>query len=220
MLKEFSAEIVFVCIVLFLLVQGADVFQSRVLNPDYLFDRGVVTVQEVFPKIFNNNVYSLFKTFLGFLTVFFLTIICYCLVRLMEIRTKQHHHHHHEIEEYAKRHANDGAGESESKSKNPRWNQTLTYLFSDSSSDWKLAVLEADAILDELLIDLGFKGENLGERLKMANQDNFYNLSKAWEVHNIRNKVAHEGLSFTLSHHEAKRIVAIYEDIFHHYGVI
>ena len=105
-------------------------------------------------------------------------------------------------------------------SQNERWNKTLTYLFSDSSSDWKLAIVEADAMLEDLSRDLGFKGDSLGERLKMANQDNFRGLSSAWEAHAVRNRIAHEGLNFELSHHEAKRVIALYEQIFRNYGYI
>jgi len=54
----------------------------------------------------------------------------------------------------------------------------------------------------------------------MANQENFPQLTTAWEVHTIRNKIAHEGLAFELSQHEAKRIIALYEQIFHGYGFI
>jgi hypothetical protein len=67
---------------------------------------------------------------------------------------------------------------------------------------------------------LGFRGENLGEKLKEANQDDFPNLTIAWEVHTIRNRIAHEGLAFELSQHEAKRVIALYEEIFHTYGYI
>ena len=67
---------------------------------------------------------------------------------------------------------------------------------------------------------LGFQGENLGDRLKLANQDNFPHLTVAWEVHTIRNRIAHEGLAFELSQHEAKRVIALYEQIFHEYGYI
>ena len=59
-----------------------------------------------------------------------------------------------------------------------------------------------------------------GDKLKEANQANFRNLSSAWEVHNIRNKIAHEGSSFGLSLHEAKRVIALYEQIFQEFGFI
>ena len=75
-------------------------------------------------------------------------------------------------------------------------------------------------MLEGLLGDLGFKGETLGERLKSADQATFKSLTLAWEVHTIRNRIAHEGTSFELSQREAKRIIAIYEGIFREYGYI
>ena len=62
--------------------------------------------------------------------------------------------------------------------------------------------------------------ENLGEKLKSANQDTFRSLSAAWEVHIIRNKIAHEGQEFELSQHEAKRVITLYEQIFREFGFI
>lgn len=222
MLQSFGVEIVFFGFILFLLVSGADIFQSQVLNPDYLFSQGSTVTQEVFTRIFNNEVFNLYKSFLMFISIFFITIICYCVVRLMEIRKKEHAHHHHEIHEYAKRQKEreQKAATSTMASQNPRWNQVLTYLMSDSSSDWKLSIIEADSMLETLLTDLGFKGATLGDRLKMASKDTFTGLASAWEVHTIRNKIAHEGMAFDLSHHEAKRVIAIYEQIFRTYGFI
>jgi hypothetical protein len=75
-------------------------------------------------------------------------------------------------------------------------------------------------MLDTLLVNLNFKGENMGERLKNADRDKFKSLTQAWEVHNIRNKIAHEGTDFELSDREAKRVIAIYEGIFKEFGYI
>jgi hypothetical protein len=96
----------------------------------------------------------------------------------------------------------------------------LQYLFSANEGDWKLAIIEADSMLEELMEQLGFKGENLGEKLKSADQEKFKNLSVAWEVHIVRNRIAHEGSEFQLSQHEAKRVIALYESIFRDYGFI
>jgi len=162
------------------------------------------------------------KGTLFFLGMFFLSIICYTAVRMLEIRRKEHKHLQHEIAEYAhhkaeyEKHLRENVGGS----KNEHWSRVLNYLFSQHSSDWKLAIIEADSMLESLLDQLGFKGENLGDKLKMANQENFPKLTTAWEVHTIRNKIAHEGLAFELSQHEAKRVIALYEEIFHGYGYI
>jgi hypothetical protein len=154
--------------------------------------------------------------------MFFLTIISYVIVRMLEIRAKEHKHLHHEIHEYAhnKREYEKRLREEVGGSKNEHWGVVLNYLFSQHKSDWKLAIIEADTMLDGLMDQLGFHGESLGEKLKMANQENFPQLTTAWEVHTVRNKIAHEGLAFELSQHEAKRIIALYEQIFHTYGYI
>ena len=75
-------------------------------------------------------------------------------------------------------------------------------------------------MLDSLMTQLGFKGESLGEKLKSADRDKFRSLTSAWEVHTLRNRIAHEGLSFTISHYEAKRVIALYEQIFREFGYI
>lgn len=195
---------------------------SKYFNPGYLFNQGFTSIHNFFSYIFSDQITNLGKTTLFFLAMFFLVIICYTIVRLLEIRTKEHKHLQHEIYEYAhnkaeyEKHLHEEVGGS----KNERWSKTLSYLFSQHASDWKLAIIEADSMLEGLMDQLGFRGETLGERLKLANQDNFPNLTTAWEVHTVRNKIAHEGLAFELSQHEAKRIIALYEEIFHEYGYI
>ena len=86
--------------------------------------------------------------------------------------------------------------------------------------EWKLVIIEADSMFEELMNQLGFQGESLGEKLKSATQENFKGLSAAWEAHTVRNRIAHEGINFELSEREAKRVVALYEDIFRAYGFI
>ena len=150
-------------------------------------------------------------------------MIAYCFIRLLEIRKREHEYLHHEIEEYAHKHKEEemktwerGGGAF----LNKRWDVVLQYLFSESPGDWKLAVIEADSMLEGLMDQLGFKGEGLGEKLKSADQDTFRSLTTAWEVHIIRNRIAHEGQQFELSQHEAKRVIALYEQIFREFGYI
>jgi hypothetical protein len=160
------------------------------------------------------------KAVLSIFSIFFILMITYSIVRLFEIRKKEHEYLHHEIEEYAKRHAEEDKKASGSTTKNEQWETVLQYLYSTNPSEWKLSVIEADTMLDDLMTKLGFKGESLGEKLKSATQDNFHNFTSAWEAHTIRNRIAHEGSSFELSQHETKRVIAIYETIFRGYGFI
>lgn len=156
------------------------------------------------------------------LALFFMTLIAYCAVRLLEIRKKEHAHLHEEIHEFAHHQAEKEAKQKEKQnmSGNPRWVHTLEMVFSDNPKEWRLAVLEADSILEEMLKTMGFKGETVGEMLRMATLENPTSFASAHEVHAIRNRIAHEGSDYILSHPEAKRVVAVYEQIFRHYGFI
>jgi hypothetical protein len=195
---------------------------SNYLNPDYLFNQVALAVRHFVAFITTAQAINIEKTILFIFTMFFLTVICYTSVRLFEIRAKEREHLRHEIDEFARNQAEQEKRlrEEVGGSKNERWSKTLNYLFSQHASDWKLAIIEADSMLEDLMGQLGFQGENLGDRLKGANQDNFPQLTTAWEVHTIRNRIAHEGLAFELSQHEAKRVIALYEKIFHGYGYI
>lgn len=193
---------------------------SKYFNPDYLFNQAIA----FFHYIGNTGaeIISVYHTILFFLGIFFLTIISYTAIRMFEIRKKERKHLEHEIKEYAHRQAEKEkkSKEVEAVSKNPRWIKTLSYLFSQHASDWKLAVIEADSMLEDLMEQMGFKGENLGDKLKSADQSKFRSLPSAWEVHTIRNRIAHEGVAFELTQREAKRVIALYEQIFREYGYI
>lgn len=203
-------------------VLGSEILGSHWLDPAYWFNHGSEILYAFFVYIASNNFHSLLITILFLCSIFFLTIISYSVVRMFEIRKKEHAHLQHEIEEYAhhKAEREQKKQTGEEGSKNERWNKTLTYLFSQSPGDWKLSVIEADSMLEALMDQMGFKGENLSEKLKMATQANFRGVNSAWEVHNVRNKIAHEGSAYELSQHEAKRIIALYEQIFRDFGYI
>jgi len=194
------------------------------LNPDFLFNQGIDFVNQtsVFLNQNGPGIMSFIHGVLFVFSCFFLFIMAYTIIRILEIRRKEHHHLQHEIEEYAHHQAEreKKASQGDEISRNKRWIKTLTFLFSQHPSDWKLAVIEADSMMEELMNQLGFQGATLGDKLKSATQEKFRSLTRAWEVHNIRNRIAHEGGSFELSQHEAKRVVAIYEGIFREFGFI
>lgn len=104
--------------------------------------------------------------------------------------------------------------------KNPRWQTVEGHINSDNPSEWRLAILEADIVLDELLDTLGYFGDTMGEKLKGADTGKFRTLNNAWEAHKIRNAIAHEGADFTLTKREARRIIDLYESVFREFNFI
>ena len=102
---------------------------------------------------------------------------------------------------------------------NREWQKITDYLSSSNPSDWKLAILEADTLLDILVKKMGYDGENLGERLKKVEPSDFLTLNAAWEAHKVRNAIAHEA-GYELSEREAKRVIKLFESVFEEFEYI
>lgn len=188
----------------------------------YQDEYGRVVEQGINTSFFTDNL----KSILYFFLIIFLTIIAYVIVRMLEVRKKEKEHLKHEIAEFAHKRKEEEAKRlaklenNDGRPKNPRWENILKHVYSESPADWKLAIIDADEMLLTLMEDMDFKGEGLGEKLKSADRDKFHSLSTAWEVHTIRNRIAHEGINYELSQREAKRVIALYENIFHEYGYV
>lgn len=103
--------------------------------------------------------------------------------------------------------------------KNSRIQDMLDHIASDNPSDWKLAIIEADIILDELLKDAGYGGTSLGERLKSISPQQLRSLDDAWQAHKIRNQIAHGGADFVLTQRLAQDTIKQYRRVFHEMGV-
>lgn len=104
--------------------------------------------------------------------------------------------------------------------KNSRWQDVETHISSDRPNDWKLAIVEADIVLGELLDKLGYAGNSIGEKLKSAPPSQFQTLTQAWRAHNIRNRIAHEGADFELSHILAQETIAQYKMVLDEFDFI
>ena len=100
-MKDFGIELIILVVIILILVSGASFLKSQFLNPDYLFNEGSSFSQQLFEKIFSKEAISLYRTILSLLILFFLIIISYCVVRIFEIRKKEHAHLQKEIREYA-----------------------------------------------------------------------------------------------------------------------
>jgi hypothetical protein len=94
-----------------------------------------------------------------------------------------------------------------------------THVDSDSPNDWKLAIIEADIILDQTLKDRGYAGNSLGERLRSITPNQVASIDDAWDAHRVRNKIAHEGSDFVLTKRIAEDTIARYMNVFREFGV-
>ncbi|MEX0877633.1 MAG: hypothetical protein WDZ40_02075 [Candidatus Spechtbacterales bacterium] len=93
-----------------------------------------------------------------------------------------------------------------------QWKRVEERISSEQEAEWKLAILEADSILDEVIKALGYKGNVMGERMRQIKPEQFPRLDDAWRVHKVRNFIAHDP-SYPLSREAAERTINIYKDI-------
>ena len=131
--------------------------------------------------------------------------IVYCLMKIKELREA-------EEEQFAQN--KEAAAEAKSEMINKKWQKVLEHISSANPSDWRLAIMEADIMLDELLDKMGYQGDGIGEKLKTVEKSDFNSIDAAWEAHKVRNQIAHEGSEFQLSEREAKRIISLFEAVF------
>ncbi len=92
---------------------------------------------------------------------------------------------------------------------NEQWQAVLDHLNSANESEWKLAIIEADKLTDDLLIRKGCQGESMAERLSLLTKREFKSLDLLWEAHKVRNRIAHK-LDFKINRNEALRIISYY----------
>lgn len=99
-----------------------------------------------------------------------------------------------------------------------RWQRIVTLAESDNPSDRKVAIVEADNLLDELVTKMGYSGESLGEKLKSIEVGNFTTLDDAWEAHKSRNRIAHQNEEVT--RRETRRVISLYDRVFREFEYI
>jgi len=75
-------------------------------------------------------------------------------------------------------------------------------------------------MLDRVLSEAGYAGNSVGEKLKSTSPQNFTTIQDAWDAHIIRNKIAHEGSDFVVTHRIAKEAITKYERVFREFGVL
>ncbi len=101
-----------------------------------------------------------------------------------------------------------------------RWSRLLEEAGSENERTWRLAILEADIMLNELLDTLGYKGETMADKMRSADKANFQTLDLAWEAHKFRNQIAHEAGAHLLSAREVSRVMGLYERVFKEFKFI
>lgn len=91
-----------------------------------------------------------------------------------------------------------------------KWEEIRRHSESHQEAEWKLAVIEADKLVDDILKSANYSGETMGERLMSIERGQLQTLDGLWEAHKIRNKLIHD-TNYFLRYAEARKAVQLYE---------
>ena len=189
--------------------------QPIFVNLEYIFFLFYRATAGFFNYLFSENFFYLLKIFASLFVIALITGILYLLVLLYELQnpatTKKV-----ATEEMS----TTAAGFDGAPVKNETWEHIRTRILSDNTSEWRIAIIEADIYLDKSLDLQGFYGDTLGDKLKKITDTQLPSIQLAWEGHKIRNLIAHEGAGYVLTQPEARRALSYYEIVFRDLGLI
>jgi len=112
-----------------------------------------------------------------------------------------------------------GVGDTGKRRQWRAWKRILKRLKSDNMIKWKMAILEADAIFDEILKMGGYQGNDIHERFKQLPPTALSNFEQIQMAHKIRDRVRQES-DFVISKAEAEEVIKIYGQAFKELGLI
>jgi hypothetical protein len=98
------------------------------------------------------------------------------------------------------------------------WHKIEEHFYRGGESDLKVAILEADKLLNNALREAGVMGIQLGDRLKKATPQQVPNLNELWQAHKLRNQIAHEP-NFKLKRDLAEKALGIYQTALTNLGI-
>jgi hypothetical protein len=173
-------------------------------------------LMDLFPSIIvlAKNLFGILVGISFPLSFFFLIGIIYCVENLKRLRKREEEVFDKKVEPAFEK---EPSGDTVMAH---RWQNAIQHIASDNPNDWKQAIIEADIILEDLLTKMGYRGDSIGEKLKRVAKGDMKTLDEAWEAHKVRNQIAHEGSNFSLNHHEAKNVIAMYRKVFEEFYYI
>lgn len=190
-------------------------FNPTYLNIEYVFSKIVEVIGPVFKFITDGQTWSVIGVISMLLSIVCIALIIFSLVRLIEIQLYDKEEVEHEI------HTALLKEKEKERDANPRWHYILTLIESPNDSDWRVAIIEADSMLEEVLKkEKGLSGETVSELLEGAKESGYAHIQDAWDAHLVRNEIAHQGSDFPLSQVEGRRVIKMFQNFFEELRVI
>ncbi len=99
------------------------------------------------------------------------------------------------------------------------WQKIVNRLKTDDPLQYKLAVLEADNLIDGIMIKMGYAGKNMKERLDELEKERVDNASQLRESHRIRNKIIQDK-NYILIKQDAEKVIQPYREFLEYFEII
>jgi len=91
-----------------------------------------------------------------------------------------------------------------------KWLEIEGLMKNSSSLSWKMAVIEADKLMDSALKEARMRGETMGERLRFS-VHKYPKMQRVWEAHILRNNLVHERDN-EIDKKDAEKALALFKD--------
>lgn len=93
-----------------------------------------------------------------------------------------------------------------------RWDKIKSRLKDDNIAQYKVAIIEADVVAEEILDGIGYKGANMSEKLEQVGANHLDDhLESLLGAHKIRNKIVNEP-DYVIDQRMAIAVVGVYEN--------
>ncbi|MDH4330603.1 MAG: hypothetical protein OEV93_03570 [Candidatus Moranbacteria bacterium] len=92
-----------------------------------------------------------------------------------------------------------------------KWSGITSRLNSDNVSQYKVSILEADKIVEDVLSKTGYSGENMTEKLKNVTVSQIGNIEDLRRAHEIRNDIIYDK-NYDIDLEKAREVLNIYEE--------
>ncbi len=91
-----------------------------------------------------------------------------------------------------------------------KWNKVKARLKIENPSQYKVAIIEADSIVDNILNKIGHSGNNITERLEQLRPGQLDYQEELLEAHKVRNSIVHDE-NFVVDKELAEKTIGTYE---------
>lgn len=91
-----------------------------------------------------------------------------------------------------------------------QWDAIKAHLNDGNPANARLAVIEADKLIDYILKESGFRGEHMADRMEKLSSHGLQTFEKLWRAHKVRNEIVHS-VGFEISESDIRQAIDDYE---------